>query len=559
MTSRIGSARKVLPVLFVALALGCGGGGGGGDGGPFEVVAVNVADGDGLPVNQEVRVRFTSAIDAATVQDATVRVREGPDFTRQVPGDVVVNGDTLTFFPKLPALADASDGGFHPGGTYRLELPGFPIALTLASRSGRPLRSTYDTTFRVSSAMPPFFKDPSFGPPRVVGTNPASSVPPPSTPIRAGTFNVPTTLRLLFSEPLRPSSVTSRSIALVARDLAGDDAVPVDLVLEQTNLSVSVAIHPRSPLPENAILEVRAFGDITDLVGNPIRPFASQWRTGDEAPQSSCIEESFDTDANADAVLTNAHWGDVEPGVLSSGYGPGGSGVEGGFDPTSDAVVDADRLPSGDLAVLEFHDVHVPVGVTVHIVGSRPLVLRSATDAVIEGSLILDGGDGSTVTADSDEAGAPGGVGNAGGGAGGSGGCPASATTAISGVAGTGRGAGAGGIDQGRTGGAPGGGGGGGYLTLGDSGDGGGGGLGGTTYGGSSLDPTTGLLLAGSGGGGGACDDDFGTGPNDGGGGAGGGGGAILVVAAGDVIVRGAILARGGRGGDAGQGAGGGG
>jgi hypothetical protein len=555
MIAIFGSARRALPIVLVAsFSAGCGGGGGGG-GGSFDVVSVNVAGAEGLPVNQPVRIRFTQPVDPTTVQEATVRVREGPTFTRQVPGDVVLHDYVLEFLPKLPSLPDASDGGFHPDGIYQLELPGFPLGLVLHGRSGSPLAATYSTTFHISPA--PFFTDPSFGPPTVVGTEPPSSIPPPATTIPSGSFTIPTTLRILFSEPLRPDSVTRNAIALVERTPDGDRVLAVDVTLVQSNLRVAIEIRPRAPLPENALLEVRAFDDLEDLVGNPIRPFASQWRTGDQPEQSASIVESFDSPASRDPDLTNARWGDDASGLLESGYGPGGSGRDGSFQPASDVELDTDR-PAGS-AEFEFHDVWIPSGVTVRVVGSAPLVLRSATDLRIDGSLVIDGADGGTVTADSDEPGAAGGAGVAGGGAGGAGGCLASSIGASSGAPGEGPGGGLGGIDLGRTGGTPGGGGGGGYASVGASGGGGGAGLGGLSYGDATLDPNDHLLLAGSGGGGGACDDDFGTGPNDGGAGGGGGGGAALVVAAGDLVSSGAILARGGRGGDAGQGAAGGG
>lgn len=538
------------------LAAGCGGDGGG-ESGPLLVVSVNAAGREGLPVNQAIRIRFTRSVDPSSVSEATIRMREGPRFSRQVPGDLLADGDTVLFLPRLPTNLEEPDGGFLPGGEYRLELPGYPQSSTVRSRSGRPLAEAYTTSFRISSATPPFFVDPVSGPPRVLGTDPESSIPPPRSPIRSGSFQEPARLTIRFSEPLRPDSVGEESVTLVDRGRGFDSPIPAAVALRQTNFSAAVELAPRGPLPESTLLELRVFPSVVDLVGNPVEPYASQWRTSDEPEQVWRLEESFDSRDEEDPSRTTAQWSNAAsgPGILASGYGPGGSGRDGVFAPATDAVLDSDSRPDG----YSFHDLWISQGVTVRAIGSAPLVIRCATHARIDGCLILDGGSGATVLADGDEPGAPGGSGNAGGSDGGDGGCSPPQPSQPDAAPGEGPGGGSGGIDQGRTAGFPGGGGGGGYSSTGETGGGGGGGLGGLPYGESSLDPAAGSFLPGSGGGGGACDDDFGTGPSDGGGGGGAGGGALRLECGDDLVVRGRITARGGRGGDAGQGAGGGG
>ncbi len=221
------------------------------------------------------------------------------------------------------------------------------------------------------------------------------------------------------------------------------------------------------------------------------------------------------------------------------------------------------------LGVFSATGIEVVSGVTVQVVGPYPLVLVSATDIVVGGTLMLAGGNGmdAYTTQGPNAAGA----GRAGGADGGKG----SDNHYAGATAGSGPGAGGlgvAGVHYGNGGGGGGhcyGGGGGmgdrpsvagspGTASSGGAGgfnygDGGRGGDGGDPYDDLSLSP----LQGGSGGAGGLSDTDYN--PNGAGGGGGAGGGAVQISAAGAILISGEINASGGRGGDAYGGGGGGG
>ncbi|MBI1848847.1 MAG: hypothetical protein HYR85_00740 [Planctomycetes bacterium] len=160
--------------LVVALA-SCGGGGGGGSsgGGSLDVVGVS-AEGigllpqDGLFLNQRFVFTFTSDIDPTSVTPEVFRIRQGPLFTVQARGDFRVSGNQVTFIPTLPTKVDLSDAGLAPGLTYRIQVQGFPNGQALLNQRGRPLTSTFTTTFSTRSTAP-LLRDLVPGMPRVVG------------------------------------------------------------------------------------------------------------------------------------------------------------------------------------------------------------------------------------------------------------------------------------------------------------------------------------------------------------------------------------------------------
>src|SRR5262245_44333144 len=94
--------------------------------GGFKVVDVNVGDTGGVFQNKIVEMTFSTAIDPATVNPATIRVRAQnatrTGYTIQVPGSFQVTGNIVRFYPRLPThLRDPADpnGGFYPFGTTR--------------------------------------------------------------------------------------------------------------------------------------------------------------------------------------------------------------------------------------------------------------------------------------------------------------------------------------------------------------------------------------------------------------------------------------------------------
>jgi hypothetical protein len=239
--------------VLVAALTSCGGGGGGGSGsGSLDVVGVTaentgVLPQNGLFLNQRLIFTFTTEVDPATVTPEVFRIRQGPNFTIQAQGDFRVSGRQVTFVPALPTKVDLSDAGLVAGQQYRIRIQGFPNAVALNSTRGRPLTSTYETTFTTRSSAP-LLRDIVPGRPHVIGilvdlngdgvldgnglcepqrqpeqfldrnaaefrtcTSPdltdLSAVPFVAN-VRVGAVSTPLLVGVVFSEPVLPASVT---------------------------------------------------------------------------------------------------------------------------------------------------------------------------------------------------------------------------------------------------------------------------------------------------------------------------------------------------------------
>ena len=124
-----------LVILSIATA-GCGGGSSGGQaggGGTLVLIDVSVGDYDGVPLNEIIEFEFSEPLDPDTVRPDTIRIRQGPNFGRQVPGFFKTDGRFVYFYPRLPVLPDLSDGGFQPSTEYRITLMGQPKVATVRS------------------------------------------------------------------------------------------------------------------------------------------------------------------------------------------------------------------------------------------------------------------------------------------------------------------------------------------------------------------------------------------------------------------------------------------
>ncbi len=202
-----------------------------------------------------------------------------------------------------------------------------------------------------------------------------------------------------------------------------------------------------------------------------------------------------------------------------------GTGADGAFSPVSSTT-----LPGG---TYHYTSVNIPVGVTITVTGTQPLVINCTGNVLINGSLQANGSNGEDGITYNNAG--TGGIGVAGGTNGGNGSF-ASGSGPLNGSAGLGPGAG--GMGQAWSGG-----GGAGHSLEGNDafterG------LGGPAYGDANLT----IVYGGSGGGGGSGGYDCGAG------GGGGGGGSIQILACGTVTVNGSIEAKGGNGGSDGGG-----
>jgi hypothetical protein len=389
------------------------------------------------------------------------------------------------------------------------------------------------------------------------------------------------------------------------------------VVLEQDVSRVVISFTPAFPLPDRSRFVLRVDRAVTDLTGgfeladhagrtalraqaelalvqDPTGPLATfavahpmevdprtflVFTTRDEAAADVERTLAFDgTDVDVDGGpgvqqdRTNASFDGTVPGAVAGAVTvAGGDGRLGGLEPLQSIVLDTDSS-AAENGVFHFQRIRIPSGVTVTLRGSRPAVLRSREDVVIEGRIETSGAAGTPAEASVTTASLPqqaGGVGGAGAGAGGDSFTgPAFGMRGESGGDAFGEG-GLGGEGGGETASTsiysfPGGGGGGGHATSGESGLGGGyvsvpsyngpGGAAGEARGRlpSSLETADGRDFSGTGGGGGGAggNNHFTTfGYRTSGAGGGGGGGAVLISSAGNIRFAGVGAATGGVGG----------
>jgi len=120
---------------------------------PFAIVGLDVGAPEGAKLNQPLIVTFNDEVDPGSVREGTVRVVHERDGAI-VPGNLRVEGSTVTFLPKLPLAADLSDVAFQPGERYRVEVPGLPVMRSLRGLDKGALVEGTSLTFRAISIPP---------------------------------------------------------------------------------------------------------------------------------------------------------------------------------------------------------------------------------------------------------------------------------------------------------------------------------------------------------------------------------------------------------------------
>ena len=598
-------------------------------GGALRVISVNLDGLSEVPLNRPVVIQFSARLDPAFARADTIQVRRGPNYAAQVAGSYEVRGPMVVFRPRSPTLPDLSDSGLQGSTSYRVVIPGYPSVATVLSETGKPHAKLFTADFHTAS-------DPNFHftaseyldapPPRVDCTVPADVLPAAPWVDPSGAVQVPVAspIRLVMNRvPLHPATLTPDSVQLVMTEFRGAPAstrIAGRAVLEQDLSRVTLTFEPAVALPDNSRFALRVDRSVTDLTGafeladhagrsaiytqaaleiatNPSSPLAVfaeahplevdprtflVFTTRDEAASDLDRALAFDgTDLDvdggdgADRTRTSASFHDAVPGAVAGTITvAGGDGRLGVFDPQFDLELDTDS-PEAPGGVFHFQRIHIRPSVTVSIRGSKPAVLRSREDAVIEGGLLASGGVGVDTEFSQTTASLPlqpGGLGGPGGGAGGDS-FPGPEFGMRGGTGESVLGSGTGGQGGGETASsAPyswaGGGGGAGHATAGVPGSGGSypgtqgwngpGGAAGTAGGGdpSSAATDDGRRFLGTGGSGGGAGGNGRFGSQGGttlyrtsGAGGGGGGGGLLVTTAGDLRVAGIVSAAGGNGG----------
>jgi hypothetical protein len=417
-------------------------------GGPFRVVSTSLDGLTGVALNAPLVIRFSSRVEPASVRADTIQIRHGPGFAQQVQGDFEVDGPVATFRPRLPVLADLSDGGFQPGTPYQLTIPGLPVSSTVRSRTGDPVSKSHVAYF-LTTLDPSGYYGPEYfldqAPQRVICTDPADVLPAAPWSGPAGALEVPATTPIVLQltrVPLLPGTVTGDDVVLTMTEFRGAPAmrrVPGDVVLVQSSRSVRLEFVPRVRLPDRSRFVLQVSDRVLDLTGSvplaahpgrdaihaqavaaraadPAAPLAILLRdhpleidprtflvftTRDEPEEvlSRTLEfDGADVDVDGgngnDAARTTASFDAAVPGSVTAVLTmAGGDGSNGDLRPTVNTTLDTDSPLAPD-GVFQFRSVLIPAGVTVTVRGSRPAVLRCRGDATIDGVIALAGGGG---------------------------------------------------------------------------------------------------------------------------------------------------------------------
>ncbi|HEY5514616.1 MAG TPA: Ig-like domain-containing protein, partial [Pengzhenrongella sp.] len=199
------------------------------DAAPPSVVDSTPADGAlGVSRSSDLRVRFSEAVSAATVNDATVTLA-GPD--GKVTGLIdLVEGDTVVRFQLLPGTQ------LRDQARYALRVSGVKDLV------GRSMQGDFVGAFSTVDITPP----------SVVETTPAAS---------ASGAAVVTTIRVRYGEIIDPSKFVGPAIALTGPQ--GAVAGRIDAILGNTVMVFT----PQYPLAEDTQYQVQV-ARASDQVGN---------------------------------------------------------------------------------------------------------------------------------------------------------------------------------------------------------------------------------------------------------------------------------------------------
>lgn len=455
-----------LVAVSSVLLFACGGSSSGstglaGAGGAFYVIDTVPKNNGTVFLNQTIALEFTQEVDLTSVDlNSWSFVARDPgtgnplgeavvgEFRYQVT-EGVTNRRVVEFLPTFPSNNLYDNGGFKPGRRYDVELNAGSLrgAPALRSLGGQLLNRGAAFVFFTPEGTTPqqlFIDIRSGGPNRV-------ALSPEGTTEDLNFFIAPNDpIRLVFNQPLNPASsnFNTERIFLEYFDPDASFGTPPNMtripaVLELvTNLPTraEATLTPVGVLPSFAEIFVIVEAALEDIAGesnvaDPAfkRVFGS-FKTVAAFPfQYDAIVESFDDherfDAEAAFMEPLADW---KEGRLRASFDYGGTMTLFDFEPTQrEVVLNTDFtqvIPKQGVpftvsgGVFQFNDITIPSGVVVRGEGSNPLVLLAAGKVLIDGTLSVNGADGTIVdTLRGAENPVPGGAGVCGGGRGGAG------------------------------------------------------------------------------------------------------------------------------------------
>ncbi len=354
-------------------------------------------------LNQELVVRFSEPIDPSTVTNDSVRVLD--EGGHPVAGQLRCGSRSLRFSPIPPVTRELRDGSLSLGGSYRLEIIGWPTSYGIRSRAGRPLEHSLSVSFEVPRD-PTDLGFPSPFVPVGVGEEPFTLDVSHGRPLRMAADEP--VLDLHFTLPPRPDRVTADAFVFVDLEVGSDserEIIPESVVVlaerspwsRHYGSTVRVRFRPDQGIEagDDIYLMFRSEPDrvLRDYGDRPLVPSVAPLKVeidpGSRARLKDFEIASLDLEPMADVGLGfELADGRIRPRARIEA----GTGRDGDFHPTVDTVLDGStpREDGSRARELHFRDFVVPADVTVRLVGAEGLRILVTHEVRIEGRIVLE-------------------------------------------------------------------------------------------------------------------------------------------------------------------------
>jgi len=354
----------------------------------LELVGFQQDRAEDVLLNENLVFYFSADLDPVSVTPSSARVLDQGG--RMVDGALRAEGNRLVFEPDLSVRSSLRDGGFVPGGAYRVELTGFPVISGLRSRDGLVLEQGFSSRFSVvgDDGERGLFLDPS--PQTAAGLYLASSEVGVSAPIV-----------LECAEPLDPRSISAERFEL---RFAGDEGVlaevPLAPSLVQNSMTGGARLELRAVEAKGSLvprpLEPGAYHlwvtpGITDLGGQPV---ASTWAVTQTPARLNVAlrpEETGNRSLRIDFLDASLGSPEELSGYDGALLWDGSGALRVGFHAAAgDGSAGTVALRSGDMP-LDVQAARLSLGADESVTiapRSKAAVLRSQTELRIDGSLV---------------------------------------------------------------------------------------------------------------------------------------------------------------------------
>ncbi|MEQ8763838.1 MAG: Ig-like domain-containing protein [Planctomycetota bacterium] len=269
---RWGARILTFSVGLALIACGGGGGSGGPGDGTLTFEFSNVAGQTGLPLNREISLKFSQAVDISSVSFETITFR---NLSTSDPVTGVFRIDpfdntTVKFIPTFPTQNDFSDSGLKAGNTYEVRIAASSSGRTVRSLRGRNLAVGGTVRFSMinidaNTPLSAIFDDPVAGPPQVVGTTPLNgSVGQPLNLFSEQKFDI----EVFFNQPLLPTADNVNSQTIFLWDLFRQRRIPSTPILVRNDIDETrLVLRPGGILPVDTEIEVRFANSLRDIIG----------------------------------------------------------------------------------------------------------------------------------------------------------------------------------------------------------------------------------------------------------------------------------------------------